>query len=170
MGSGGDKPRYTRETLSAYLDNPDRSLDQPLVFPVTINLDMSLADMIKAGDYGWVNENIMAEHFPVEGEGEYSVELEYYRFDRAVRGAEAIKLLDEAGFRPATLAELLVFGATHPEEQRKFPIVAVGSSWRVRDSNLYVPCLCGHSGGRSLGLCWFGREFDSDYRFLVARK
>jgi len=142
----------------------------PKVFPVTVDYTKSLSDMIEAGNYNRVNENITADNFPMEDKGEHEVKLEYYRFDATVTGEEALKLMDEAGFRPATLPELLAFGAAHPEEQRKFPIVALGSSWRSPGGYLHVPYLCEDARERDLHLCWLEHGFVPHDRFLVVRK
>ncbi len=53
--------------------------------------------------------------------------------------------------------------------QRQFWIVALGSS-TVRGDYRFVAVLCSHSGGRVLGLDWFGRGWDSAFRFLFVRK
>jgi len=94
-----------------------------------------------------------------------------YRFDdRTVTGTEALELLDEAGYRPANLVELLAFGKTFPDEGREFPILAIGQSWRDSFGDLVVPYLCGVDDGRGLSVLWLASGFDPRYRFLVVRK
>jgi len=132
-------------------------------FPVVVDYDKSLDDMIQAGNYDWVCEKITAENFPYDCEGKHGVRLEYHRFDRVVTGEEAFELLDMAGFRPATLPELLAFGAAFPEEQEKHEIVTL--------SSVATLCLYSELSERRLGLDEL-KNFNrpSHRRFLVVRK
>jgi hypothetical protein len=83
-------------------------------------------------------------------------------------------MLDKLGFRSSILPELLVFGETHPEVQREFSIIALGSIALVlgdRD----VPYLdVWHDerrrSGRGLGLSWFEDRWNVSYRFAAVRK
>lgn len=82
---------------------------------------------------------------------------------------DAIAKLDKMGLRPGTVEELLAFGATFPDMQRKFPIVALGSSAEL-DGRRAVAYLFGGDSGRRLNLdCW-GGAWVGRYRFLAFRK
>ncbi len=136
---------------------------------VTVNYDLSLAEMIKVGKYDSVNSGITKKHFPVNGEGTNEVVTELVHFNRFIGSDEVIRELDKRGFRPATIEELLAFGAKYPEMQIQFPIVALGSLWRHlghRD----VPYLWGASRGHDLNLDWFENGWEGHYRFLAVRK
>ncbi|MEI6553201.1 MAG: hypothetical protein WCO09_01410, partial [bacterium] len=75
----------------------------------------------------------------------------------------------ENPWEPAKIENLLAYGAKNPEEQRKFPIVGLGSVGEVGGYR-YVPCLRRYVSRRDLGLgCWDGGWRDY-YRFLAVRK
>lgn len=139
-------------------------------YPITVNYDLTMKVMIKAGKYNYANPDITAEHFSVTEEGQADISIELVHFDRRIESDEAIRELDRMGLRPATLPELLAFGARHPDVQREFPIVALGSVWQSRDGNRYVPYLWSDSGERHLYLGWFEVEWFGHYRFAAVRK
>ncbi len=140
------------------------------VFPVTINYDFSLAEMVAAGKYDWANDDITAENFPVSGNGRHGMNLELVHFNRVMEFDDTLKELDKDRLRPAMLAGLLAFGAKYPDKQRGFPVVALGSVWQNCDGDCGVPVLWGDSGRRYLLLFWLEDEWDEDYRFLACRK
>ncbi len=139
-------------------------------YPVTVNYDLSLAGMIKAGRYDWVSSDITEKHFPLVGSGTRETITELVRFNKDMGSDDVLRELDRRGLRPATIEELLAFGARYPELQRQFPIVALGSIWRHDLDRRYVPCLWGGSDERSLCLNWFEFGWRDDYRFLAVRK
>ena len=108
------------------------------VFPVSVNYDLSIEALVKAGEYNWVNENIVEKNFPVEGGGTEQVEFHLVHFNRVMNSADVEKELEKLGLRPANLKELLSFGSTYQEEQRKYPIVALGSVWQNLNGNRNV--------------------------------
>ena len=138
-------------------------------YPVTVNYGLSLEEMIAAGRYNWKNGDITAEHFPMNGDGTKEVVTELIHFNNYTESDKALRELDRRGFRPATIEELLAFGAKYPELQRQFPIVALGSIWRHL-SDRYVPYLWSFTSGRYLRLYWFGVRWSVYYRFLAVRK
>jgi len=104
---------------------------------IVVDYRMSLHEMIEAGGYDYVNDDINAERFPISGTGTMSLDLELVHIGRSISSDAAEKELEKRGLRPATIAELLAFGAAHPEVQRSLPIVALGS-------------VCGVGGYRSV--------------------
>jgi len=169
-GSGGDNPFYTRKSLQAYLDNPHRFLDRRSIFRITVDLDSSFEAMIEAGNYRSVDRNITSENFPVKEEGTYELELEYYEFNKVVTGEEAIKFLEEAGFRPVTLSEFLAFHSAYPIWLDNFPIAVLGSCWRDSDDDLCAPYFVEDQEGRYLDLRKLNRGFIPHCYFLAVRK
>jgi len=137
------------------------------VFPVIVDYSKSLAEMIRAGNYDWVNSNITVKHFPIQGQGQVELDIELVHYDRAMSSEDVIHDLDQRGLRPATLLELLAFGAKYPEKQREFPIVALGSVWRYCRGDRCVVSLRSFDFGRGLDLhCWAGR-WVGRYRFAA---
>ncbi|MBU0649455.1 hypothetical protein KJ969_05175 [Patescibacteria group bacterium] len=161
--------RINRWNLQAFILDPDSVL-RSQIYEVVVDYDQPLAKMIEACKLDWVNEDITEEHFPIQGNGHKKVKLELYQFDKTITGDQALKRLDEAGYRPATIEELLVFGKKYPDKQRQFPIIALASSWCNPGGHLYVPSLYGDAAGRYLSLSWPGLDFDPHYRFLVVGK
>ncbi len=141
------------------------------VFPLVIDYTQSLAEMVATGKYsaGAVNTNITEEHFPVET-GEANVQSVLVHLDRTVDSDQVLRELDKRGLRPATMVELLAFGAQHPDAQRQFPIVALGSVWADPDDDRRVGCLWGRPASRELHLSWFDGQWGAHCRFLAVRK
>ena len=153
------------------------------IFPVTVDYTQTLAQMIAAGKYDSINLDITDQHFPSPsiptglppstGSGQATkaeLKLELVHFNRTISSNDAIAELKQKGLRPATLPEFLAFGAIYPEEQRKYPIVALGSVWQYWYDNRYVPYLCSNDSRRSMDLHWFGYGWNDNYRFAVVRK
>ncbi|MBP9869778.1 hypothetical protein KBC59_04450 [Patescibacteria group bacterium] len=78
--------------------------------------------------------------------------------------------MDRLGFRPALYEELLGFAEKYPDEQRKYPIVALGSVALVHVRLRGVACLWGNGDDSYLDLCWSGCGWNDDDRFLAVRK
>ncbi|MBI2039244.1 MAG: hypothetical protein HYT22_03130 [Candidatus Niyogibacteria bacterium] len=147
-----------------------RGANDSNLYPITVDYTLSLERMIAAGHYDWKNDDITAKHFPMKGEGSANVEIQLVHFNRVMESETVIRELDTMGLRPATLEELLAFGAKYPDIQREFPIVALGSVWRYASGFRSVPFL-GRSGAqRHLGLGWFEVRWDENYRFAAVRK
>jgi len=144
--------------------------EQFIVYPVTVNYGLSLAEMIEVGKYDWVNDSITAKHFPFTGEGMAELEVQLVHFKRRIESDDAIKKMDGMGLRPLALSELLAFGAKFPEVQREFPIIALGSVWRRRYGSRYVPVLWEYDRERDLDLGWFEGRWLGFYRFAAVRK
>lgn len=136
---------------------------------VTVDYSQPLEEMIAAGRYGRVNSNITEENFPIKGSGKVDLNLELVCFNKYISSNEAIAELKKLGMRPATLPELLAFDEKYLEEQRKYPILALGSVWRDWDGR-NAPCLWDGSDGRRLRLYWIEVVWGGDCRFLVVRE
>ena len=72
-------------------------------------------------------------------------------------------------WEPAKIENTLAYGAKNPEEQRKFPIVGLGSVGKVYGDRR-IPYLDRDDSGRRLGLAWWGHGWDARCRFLGVRK
>ena len=144
-------------------------------FPVTVDYAHSLDQMIAAGKYDSVNPNITDQHFPLPSiptglTTKADLKLELVHLNRTVSSNEAIAELKQKGLRPATIHELLAFGATYPEEQRKYPIVALGSVWQRWDGYRFVPYLSSDGDRRGLDRSFFGGGWRAGCRFLAVRE
>ena len=104
------------------------------------------------------------------GSGEMNVEAVLVHLGRNASDKEVLAEMERESLRPATMVELLAFGAQYPETQREFPVVALGSVWTGPQGDRDVGYLWGNPGSRQLGLYWRGDDWFADYRFLAVRK
>jgi hypothetical protein len=139
-------------------------------YHITVDYQRSLTEMIASGHYDDKHENINEKNFPVQGTGRVKQEVFLIHFNCAMASGLVPRELDQIGYRPATLVELLAFGQKYPELQRKFPIIAIGSIWRSPEGNPNVPCLDEADGERFLALTWNLGEWFPDCRFLAVKK
>ena len=138
-----------------------------------VDCTKSLDEMIKAGNYDWVDSGITAKRFPIKSTGADEWEFKMFHFDRSISSEDAvagIKADDSANpWQPAGIEHVLTYGKENPEEQRKYPIVALGSVGGV-GGNRYVPYLGGHDSERGLRLRWWDGDWGACCRFLGVRK
>lgn len=97
------------------------------------------------------------------------VAFEYVHMDHDASIDEVLAEMDRKGLRPALYEELLGFAEKYPDEQRKYPIVALGSETNVSGGR-FVACLWGVGLGRLFSLDWIDRVWLADCRFLAVRK
>lgn len=98
------------------------------------------------------------------------VAFEYLHLGRDASTDEVLAEMDKRGLRPATYEEALAFAKKNPDEQRKFPIVALGSVWRHPSGSRLVAYLGGSGAGRYLNLDWTEFDWSELCRFLAVRK
>ena len=137
-------------------------------YPVTIDYSLSLANMIKASKYVWVKDIITEKMFPVKGQGVIAYELVLCHYNRRTESGEVKNLIRSVGLEPSPMEDLLAFGVKYPEEQRFYPIIALGSEAEVRYKR-YLPVLHGFGSERSLCVNFYDQRWSGKCRFL-ARK
>jgi len=169
-----EKGKINRENFQKFLSNPEDIIKKNKIvddiYSVVVDYDMSLADMIKVGKYDWVNNDITAEYFPITGSGKVEIDFQLVHLDKSTSSKEVLSHMEKNNLRPATLAELLAFGAKYPELQREFPICALGSSWVDSGGDRGVPGLVRRDSERGLDLGWFDGDWGGYGRFLAVRK
>ena len=138
-------------------------------FTVTIDQSQSLNESIDAGRYDEVNEAIRSVNFPWKRKGSRKVELLLVQFDRPLAPGEIRKLMENRGYRPAFIEELLALGREQPDIQRKIPIVALGSG-RIIQGRRRATCLGGSQSTRSLQLVVIYRRWSACYRFVFIKE
>ena len=160
------------DSINRSLDSIDKSLDEIQgTYDVTVNYDLTVEQLIQAGKYDWVNDDITYSHFPsTEEGGKAQVVIFLVNFNHAISSEDAIGKMYVQGLRPATLKELLALGAAYPNLQRGHPIVALGSTWRFPGGKLRVPYLSGVGSPRGLGLIWSTDGWLPDWYFAAVRK
>jgi len=140
------------------------------LFPIIVDYSKSLDKMIKAGNYYCVNpENISQGYFLIQGQGKHKLSIELVHYGKYMKSNGVIRDLNSRSLRPATLPELLAFGAKYPKIQRKFPIVALGSVAQNRLGDRYVVYLGGSVSGRVLIMMYDG-SWEGNYRFAAVNK
>jgi hypothetical protein len=135
-----------------------------------VDYTQTLHQMIRTGYYDWVNSDISASHFAVQGQGKIELNIEFLNYGKVMESDDIARDLKSRGLRPATLPELLAFGATYPEKQREFPIVALGFVWRGSGDGRCVPSLVGDEFRRALRLDLWNDPWYSICRFAAVRK
>ena len=138
-------------------------------YPITVDYNMTLEEMIAVGHYDWKNEDITSKNFQAVGTGKVGLDAQLIHYGKNMGSEAVLADLGQRGLRSATIAELLVFGAKYPELQRQFSIVELGSVAQIGDDRC-VACLVRGDRQRCLCLSWFGHVWDADYRFLAFRK
>lgn len=132
---------------------------------INVDCSLSLEEMILTPHFDWVRGDITSRWYPVLGKGKKTFRVEIVHLNCEISPDNAIAEITKKGARPASIEELLAFGASFPEIQRSFRIVALGSFTEVRGS-YNIPYLGMGSEGRSLDLLSCS-VLDSDYRFLA---
>lgn len=136
----------------------------------------NLADMIAACCFdGWINPDINEVNFLVKPELFTTDGANLFHFNRQMTTSEVEIEIRNEGYEPASIERLLAYAKEHPDEQRKYPIVAQGSSWVNPDGDRRFPCLGGGRHERDLGLDldWRGPSgilWREGCRFLASRK
>jgi hypothetical protein len=141
----------------------------PKTLRIVVDYSLSLEQMIAAGKYDWSNSDITAKRFPLKGSGKVELEPKLFYFGRDMSSDNVIAEMDKEGFRPCTIEELLAIGEQHPELQRKFPLVALGSVAEIGGCR-YVAYLRRRGSERELDLLWFGNDWSGLCRFPAVRK
>lgn len=149
---------------------PEVTAEKEIVLPKTrVARTMTLGSLIKAGKYGFVDSDITEANFPMPEGFTLGTEPKLFHFNPSISSENAILEMKKKGYRPATIWDLLNFGAKNPELQEQFPIVALGSATLIVDRR-YVAYIHRSGKGPYIELFWFGREWDDDFRFLAVRK
>ncbi len=156
-------------------------LTEPLL--VRVDYFQSLEEMIKCGRYDSATRDILDYRSPYFFEGDRhgfsdgeKVNICLVSFDRSVTCEEVSTEFQKLNFRFANVAEFLALGSQYPEEQRKHPIVVLGTPHpSVYVHPAYIARLgCDDfDGGRILSystdIGW-GDKFGGDYYFAAVRE
>ena len=140
---------------------------------VSVDYSKSLQDMIATGHFDWVNENITPKRFPIKGTGVVELETKVFHFDRFISSKDAVAAIKaddtQNPWEPAPIEALLAYAAKHPDEQRQYPIVGLGSVARLHGDRC-VPFLNHFGARRDLGLHWWVDVWFCGDRIIATRK
>jgi len=126
--------------------------------PISVNYGRSIEDWVEACQCDNSSSDITSEHFPTERQGIAEVVVEIVRFFQPISTEDALKEFARRGLRPAELKELLAFSEKHPNVQREFSILALGSVWKNQENRHLAPCLEGDPAWRSIGTRWLNGD------------
>lgn len=129
----------------------------------------TLQRLIAAGKYDGGSSDISDQNFPIPEDFVLGADPKVYHFNRDISSEDAIREMDKDGYVPAMAWDLLDYGAKNPEEQRKYPIVGLGSVAKV-GGRRRVLCLDEDGSERVLVLRWFDVDWGAHCRFLAVRK
>lgn len=152
-----------------------RKIEEAFVAFVNYLLQPSLDELRKA--FGWVNDAYGRAKFePIAAcrdidRTNRDVAFRYFRIKRTMTTKQILAAMDKAGLRPAMYEELLAFAGKYQDEQRKFPIVALGSV-AVLVGGVRVAYLDENDLARDLNLRYDGPsdEWLGRYVFLAVSK
>ena len=169
-------PTQLKDFLQLAIEGKFNGVSAPAVMPeqmvLSVDYGRSLGQMIAAGNYDWTNSDITAKRFPVVGSGVEQLAAKIFHFDRNTSSqdnVDAIKAADPVNpWEPGKIEHLLSFGEKYPEEQRKYPIVALGSVAEVGGVR-NVPYLSVFDRKRYLSLIWWDDGWFGSCRFLAVR-
>ncbi|MGA2454236.1 MAG: hypothetical protein ABSG93_12010 [Solirubrobacteraceae bacterium] len=149
---------------------------EPRAFDLSVDYSRPLAEVVAAGNYSYTNDSIIEENFPTDkGDlevpgGVHVTEAVLVHLDRGAESDDVLAELERRGLRPGTMFELAHFGEQHPDIQRQFPVVSLGSVWTNPRGDRIVGYLWGDDARRRLYLAWCDGSWNADCRFLAFRK
>ena len=126
----------------------------------------TLESLIEKNKFDWVNPNITSKNFPLQGKVEPVEEILY--FNEIFSTDEILKRLDERGYRPVTVYELLTW--SQKSWNGKDFVVALGSVWQRAPGHRRVACLYEGASRRPRYLFWDGLDWLEVCRFAAVKK
>jgi hypothetical protein len=140
---------------------------------VSVDYAKKLPDMIAAGRFDWANSDITPKRFPIKGTGVVEWETKVFHFNRYISSDDAVTAIKaddkQNPWEPAPIEALLAYAAKHPDEQRQYPIIGLGSVAEVYGYR-FVPGLHRSGAGRVLNFGWWDGDWRDGCRFLAVRK
>jgi len=149
---------------------------------LSIDYTKTVEQVIADGNYNRENSDVTSKNFPISPEmieKKVEVSTKLFHFNRNISSEDVISEMDEAGYRPANLMELLVLGASFPELQGqfstpelqgRFSTIALGSVWHDAYDGRHVPYLDVNGSRRELDLDHFDGAWSVYCRFFGVRK
>ena len=134
----------------------------------TVPAGVAFEERVARGHYGWRNDKLTEEAFPVTQDQFGDLELKLFHFNRSLSSDQAIQEIRDSGYKPAETGDLLAFGEAFPDVQRRHPVIGLGRVVDI-DGSLSVPALWFDGDRRTLDLIWFDGDWHRNYRFLGVR-
>jgi hypothetical protein len=160
--------RKTLEAIAKLIVDDASAVES--AYLVAMDYALSIEELVRFGKYDWANSDITSKHFSTKRTGKVGINVKLIHFNRVISSYEALREMDNLGYRPAEACELLAFGAKYPDVQREFPIIALGSVWQRLDGARYVLYLFRDDAERYAYLAWFGSGWGDRCRFAAVHK
>ena len=128
--------------------------------PTNYEIDIptnNFEELIRLGNYSKIDNKIIKENFVFPELTKNKVNLEIMDYNKPTtlkEMQEERQKLESQGFRGANIYEILTFGMQHPEVQREFPILAMGSNTERVMGYKGILSLQQTNGERHLGIVW----------------
>lgn len=163
--------RVTKENLQGFLRHPNTAstIDWPS-YKVDVDYEEDLPDLVSAGNYNSsVTEALLefSSYYRTVGSGVEHQNLLLVHLDVATTSELVLNHLEATGMRSANFWEQLALGAQHPELQRRFHIVALGSPWLSPGGKKSIFSLSGDAQWRFISRAFFETYWDRHIRFLA---
>ena len=134
-----------------------------------INYNQSFEQMIEAGNYNDVNDEITKRNFLFSNDiavNRKEIRAKLFTFNKEIKTQDIILEMNKFGYRPANLIELLALIASN-YEFNNFPIIALDSKWVNKDELCFVPAVNFISGRiKQLDLYWLDFSWQKNFYFL----
>lgn len=135
------------------------------IFEVRIAADIPVGSLVAEGKYDYVNPDL-----PLLSPAPDVTEKLCVRFMQVTKKTsydEALMAIKALGARPATFAELLVFGGRYPEAQKEGLIAALGTKWWGIRGGESLAYLGADARGRFVDVTLAKSGFDVGWRLLM---
>ena len=153
---------------------------------IIVDYSKSIAELISAGDYKWTNPYITSKNFPTPANlvgKKIEISIKLFSLDNKT-SEKSIEESRSAGYRPATIIELLAFeielikmrkdapkekDKKGEEKNERFDIVALGSVWCNSPKTSFVPSLSDDGKKPAIGFGNFNGRWRDGYSSLAVK-
>jgi hypothetical protein len=140
------------------------------IYRVSIPYGQSIEQLLEMGHYDIPSPYLNDLDFQrTDRGGEWVREIELVHFGRNISTDDALGGIEQRGLRPSNVTELLTFGASHPDVQREFPVVALGEIFPHPHGARNVVAL-GTLGEPRCVFVWLALDWHDACRFAAIRK
>lgn len=156
-------PFWTEMIASVIRSAPTRLLRTRVTYSLTVE------EAVARGRYDFTYGEINSYNFSHKPKGYALIRQRLFCFGEILVTPEVLVRIRSAGYRPSTLHELLAIGEQHPDEQRKYPIVGLGSVWLTEKGFHGVGCIDGYVRRRRLDPAWLEGWWRPEHRFAAVK-
>lgn len=131
-------------------------------FPVAVNYLFSLEEMIEQASFSHLDSNINSENFSIDRGNILNDRMQarfvnLIRFKKKVSAHQALTKIENLGYRPAKIEELIALSLFSEEFNTKgeITIIALGSVWESENGDKVPGFYCSEiNSERNLHLSW----------------